>query len=118
MSWPWETRTSTCLNFATISSGLSRFLAIAALLDVETYLKSDHFVRGGSLSDLHLDFGPGHLALDERRLIARRLPEYPEQCRARAGSNRSARDRSSDLVARRNADVESRQLCERLGHRA
>src|SRR5215510_11861055 len=48
MSWPWETRTSTCLNFATISSGLYRFLAIAVLLDVETYLKSDHFVGGGS----------------------------------------------------------------------
>src|SRR5262245_31419140 len=49
MSWPWETRTSTCRNFATISSGLYRFLAIAVLLDVETYLKSDHFVGGGSL---------------------------------------------------------------------
>src|SRR5262245_46331034 len=46
MSWPWETRTSTCRNFATISSGLYRFLAIAVLLDVETYLKSDHFVGG------------------------------------------------------------------------
>src|SRR5262245_36941476 len=49
MSWPWETRTSTCRNFATISSGLYRFLAIAVLLDVETYLKSDHFVGGESL---------------------------------------------------------------------
>jgi hypothetical protein len=27
---------------------LYRFLAIAVLLDVETYLKSDHFVGGGS----------------------------------------------------------------------
>src|SRR5262245_64055255 len=49
MSWPWETRTSTCRNFATISSGLYRFLAIAVLLDVETYLKSDHFVGGVSM---------------------------------------------------------------------
>src|SRR5262245_36177282 len=49
MSWPWETRTSTCRNFATISSGLYRFLAIAVLLDVETYLKSDHFVGGVSV---------------------------------------------------------------------
>src|SRR5262245_18625138 len=48
MSWPWETKTSTCRNFATISSGLYRFLAIAVLLDVDTYLKSDHFVGGGS----------------------------------------------------------------------
>src|SRR5262245_63641717 len=48
MSWPWETRKSTCRNFATISSGLYRFLAIAVLLDVETYFKSDHFVGGVS----------------------------------------------------------------------
>src|SRR5262245_14383654 len=60
MSWPWETRTSTCLNFATISSGLYRFLAIAVLLDVETYLKSDHFVGGGSTSFHHLS-GDSHL---------------------------------------------------------
>jgi hypothetical protein len=30
-----ETRTSTCRSFATISSGLYRFLAIAVLLDVK-----------------------------------------------------------------------------------
>src|SRR5262245_62212874 len=48
MSWPWETKTSTCRNFATISSRLYLFLAIAVLLDVDTYLKSDHFVGGGS----------------------------------------------------------------------
>src|SRR5262245_65732246 len=35
MFWPCETRTSTCRNFATISSGLYRFLTIAVLLDVE-----------------------------------------------------------------------------------
>src|ERR1700757_3765923 len=34
MFWPCETRTSTCRNFATISSGLYRFLAITVLLDV------------------------------------------------------------------------------------
>src|ERR1700761_5503468 len=34
MFWPCETRTSTCRSFATISSGLYRFLAIAVLLDV------------------------------------------------------------------------------------
>src|SRR5262249_54902180 len=39
---------STCRNFATISSGLCRVLAIAVLLEVETYLKSDHFNGGGS----------------------------------------------------------------------
>src|SRR5262249_39540622 len=33
MFWPCETRTSTCRSFATISSGLYRFLAIAVLLD-------------------------------------------------------------------------------------
>src|SRR5262249_23557929 len=35
MFWPCETRTSTCRNFATISSGLYRFLASAVLLDVK-----------------------------------------------------------------------------------
>src|ERR1700757_1209543 len=34
MFWPCETRTSTCRNLATISSGLYRFLAITVLLDV------------------------------------------------------------------------------------
>src|SRR5262245_5941038 len=33
MFWPCETRTSTCRNLATISSGLYRFLAITVLLD-------------------------------------------------------------------------------------
>src|SRR5215475_8269332 len=35
MFWPCETRTSTCRSFATISSGLYRFLAIAVLLNVK-----------------------------------------------------------------------------------
>src|SRR5262245_10346622 len=35
MFWPCETRTSTCRSFATISSGLYRFLAIAVPLDVK-----------------------------------------------------------------------------------
>src|SRR5262245_47940355 len=35
MGCPCETRTSTCRNFATISSGLYRFLAITVLLDVK-----------------------------------------------------------------------------------
>src|SRR5262249_39202696 len=35
MFWPCETKTSTCRNFATISSGLYRFLAITVLLDVK-----------------------------------------------------------------------------------
>src|SRR5262245_44544525 len=35
MFWPCDTRTSTCRNFATISSGLYRFLAITVLLDVK-----------------------------------------------------------------------------------
>src|ERR1700724_885348 len=35
MFWPCETRTTTCRSFATISSGLYRFLAITVLLDVK-----------------------------------------------------------------------------------
>src|SRR5262245_10174502 len=38
--WPCETRTSTCRNFATISSGLYRFLAITVLLDVKRHTSS------------------------------------------------------------------------------
>jgi hypothetical protein len=47
MVWPCETRTSTCRNFATISSGLYRFLATRSSLMSKTYLKSDHFNGGG-----------------------------------------------------------------------
>src|SRR5262249_12795295 len=52
MLWPCETRTSTCRSFATISSGLYRFLAIASSWMSKTYLKSDHFNGGGSLTTL------------------------------------------------------------------
>src|SRR6516225_1227279 len=40
MFWPCETRTSTCRSFATISSGLYRFLAITVLLDVKRHTSS------------------------------------------------------------------------------
>src|SRR5262249_1540287 len=40
MFWPCEIRTSTCRNFATISSGLYRFLAITVLLDVKEHTSS------------------------------------------------------------------------------
>jgi hypothetical protein len=39
MVWPCETRTSPCRNFATISSGLYRFLAITVLLDLKDILQ-------------------------------------------------------------------------------
>src|SRR5450755_1752644 len=41
--WPCDTRTSTCRNFATISSGVDRFFAIAVLLDAKDILQ----VNGG-----------------------------------------------------------------------
>src|SRR4051812_45333851 len=37
MFWPCETRTSTCRNFATISSGVYRFFGIAVLLHVKRH---------------------------------------------------------------------------------
>src|SRR4051812_33322660 len=37
MLWPCETRTSTCRNFATISSGVYRFFGIAVLLHVKRH---------------------------------------------------------------------------------
>src|SRR6516165_3696276 len=46
MFWPSETRTSTCRNFATISSGLYRFLAIAVLLDVKDIPQVGPLQRG------------------------------------------------------------------------
>jgi len=46
MFWPCETRTSTCRNFATISSGLYRFLAIAVLLDVKDIPQVGPLQRG------------------------------------------------------------------------
>jgi hypothetical protein len=41
-----ETRTSTCRNFATISSGLYRFFAITVLLDVKDILQVGPFQWG------------------------------------------------------------------------
>src|SRR4051794_9913642 len=37
MFWPCETTTSTCRNFATISSGVYRFFGIAVLLHVKRH---------------------------------------------------------------------------------
>ena len=37
MFWPCETRTSTCRNFATISSSVYRFFGIAVLLHVKRH---------------------------------------------------------------------------------
>jgi hypothetical protein len=41
MFWPCETRTSTCRNFATISSGLYRFLAITVIAAGRSYNDCD-----------------------------------------------------------------------------
>src|SRR5438046_1117578 len=52
MLWPCETRTSTCRNFATISSGLYRFLAITVLLDVKDIPQVGPLQWGWISSDL------------------------------------------------------------------
>jgi hypothetical protein len=50
MVWPCETKTSTCLSLATISSGLYLLLGISVLVGCQkTYFKSDHFNEGGSI---------------------------------------------------------------------
>jgi hypothetical protein len=59
MFWPCQTRTSTCGNFATISSGLYRFLAITVLLGVKRHTSS----RTASM-------GADHHALAGRILVA------------------------------------------------
>src|SRR5262249_5158002 len=58
--WPCETRTSTCRSFATISSGLYRFLAITVLLDVKDIPQVgplqwgvDHHCAGGEADQAH-----------------------------------------------------------------
>src|ERR1700748_357949 len=55
MFWPCETRTSTCRNLATISSGLYRFLAITVLLDVRDIPQVGP-LQWGWISDLKISF--------------------------------------------------------------
>src|SRR4051812_39822403 len=53
MFWPCETRTSTCRNFATISSGVYRFFGIAVLLHVKRHSSGRTTSKGeDQLSDL------------------------------------------------------------------
>src|SRR3954469_1981071 len=59
MFWPCETRTSTCRNFATISSGVYRFFGIAVLLHVKRHSSGrttskgeDHLAGASELSDV------------------------------------------------------------------
>src|SRR5690348_9308973 len=111
MFWPCETRTSTCRSFATISSGLYRFLAIAVLLDVKDIPQvgplqwgwinllnvlatiSEHEAGFRSLKDTWADTTTPHgrlmltvlggLAEFERELIRARTSEGRERARAR-----------------------------------
>src|SRR3974390_334005 len=46
MFWPCETRTSTCRNFATISSGVYFFLGISVLLDAKRHSSSRTTSKG------------------------------------------------------------------------
>src|SRR6185437_15466109 len=46
MFWPCETTTSTCRNFATISSGVYRFFGIAVLLHVKDIVQVGPLQRG------------------------------------------------------------------------
>src|SRR5258707_15520971 len=65
MFWPCETRTSTCRNFATISSGLYRFLAIAVLLDVKDIPQIGPLQRG------RISRAPAPGGLDNQRQAGR-----------------------------------------------
>src|SRR5262249_23927552 len=56
MGCPCETRTSTCRSFATISSGLYRFLAIAVLLDVKDIPQVGPLQWGRIIGELLGDF--------------------------------------------------------------
>src|SRR5215472_12581434 len=63
MFWPCETKTSTCRNFATISSGLYRFLAITVLLDVKDIPQVGLLQRGGSVALFILPWPEGASAV-------------------------------------------------------
>src|SRR3954447_10610254 len=55
MFWPCETRTSTCRNFATISSGVYRFFGIAVLLHVQRHSSGRTTFQGEDhIADLRL----------------------------------------------------------------
>src|ERR1700745_1900096 len=79
MFWPCETRTSTCRSFATISSGLYRFLAIAVLLDVKDIPQAGP-LQWGWITD------PTHT------ITRRMLPGVPSSVRKLARNVRSCRE--------------------------
>src|SRR5262249_2322876 len=80
MFWPCETKTSTCRNFATISSGLYRFLAITVLLDVKDIPQVGLLQRGRikqpaqhrrHIVDENVEIGPNEISLDLLRAVYR-----------------------------------------------
>src|SRR5262245_14345456 len=73
MFWPSETRTSTCRNFATISSGLYRFLAIAVLLDVKDIPQVGPLQRGRTSRENESRPGPHRPVGTDRAKAARPL---------------------------------------------
>src|SRR5262249_21923518 len=68
MFWPCETRTSTCRNLATISSGLYRFLAITVLLDVKDIPQVGP-LQWGWITGTHLHFCGLRIQFDEKSRI-------------------------------------------------
>src|SRR5262249_34930847 len=85
MFWPCETRTSTCRSFATISSGLYRFLAIAVILDVKDIPQLGPLQWGWitSLLETHRRIGWSRWSREFLRIGATTSAgEY--RCRARA----------------------------------
>src|SRR6476620_800598 len=71
MFWPCETRTSTCRNFATISSGVYRFFGIAVLLHVKRHSSGRTTSKGEDQEHLGQNDPKAHGVLRYRRLRAR-----------------------------------------------
>src|SRR5580765_1075636 len=68
MFWPCETRTSTCRNFATISSGVYRFFGIAVLLHVKRHSSGRTTSKGEDhVCTLRADFREGGARARKRR---------------------------------------------------
>jgi hypothetical protein len=90
MFWPCETRTSTCRSFATISTGLYRFLAIAVLPDVKDIKSSrlstrQAFVAGTSMEVDHSVTMRANRKCRRKVLSRRKIPRFNLRLNAPSG---------------------------------
>src|SRR5512133_214601 len=108
MFWPCETRTSTCRNFATISSGLYRFLAITVLLDVKDIPQVGPLQWGWiSLARIR-DYSP---ASARKRTAIRCKSGYPTRRSRKTALGAKKFETASELVAALAGEFSIVQAC-------